>query len=522
MIIESLQSILSIIIGEIDMRYLVNSREMRQYDKNTTDFFKVPSLLLMEQAALTACEEIEKIADKGEEILIVCGTGNNGGDGLAIGRMLFLKEYKVDIVLIGDIKKATAQSITQQEILQAYGQTILYEIPNKKSYGIVIDAIFGVGLTRKIEGKYKTLIEEINMLDAYKIAIDIPTGVSADNGAVLGAAFKADVTITFAYDKVGMHLWPGNEKTGKIVVKEIGITKKSFMEHKPGVLAIESQDLERLAIRSSHSNKGTYGRLLVIAGSVNMAGAAVLSGKGAYVSGCGLVRILTPEENRVIVQTALPEAVLTTYTSKKPETDVMREAMEWADVILCGPGLGTTDASMSIVKQVLNNATVPVILDADALNLIAKDTSILQRPHTEMVVTPHLGEMSRLTGDGVSFIQTRLLEAAKDFADTYNVVCVLKDERTVTATPYGPVYLNLSGNSGMATAGSGDVLAGIIGSLMAQGFEADIAAPLAVYLHGLAGDEMVQETGKAGLIASDIIEGIRRIMGCKEHKDVIL
>ena len=231
---------------------------------------------------------------------------------------------------------------------------------------------------------------------------------------------------------------------------------------------------------------------------------------------------MTPEENRIIIQTALPEAILTTYTAKKPEIAVIKEAMEWADVILCGPGLGTTDTSMAIVMQVLKNATVPLVLDADALNLIAKDTSALQRPHTEMVVTPHLGEMSRLTGDGISFIQSRLLDAAKDFADTYNVVCVLKDERTVTATPYGPAYLNLSGNSGMATAGSGDVLAGIIGSLMAQGLEADTAAPLAVYLHGVAGDEMLKETGKSGLIASDIIEGIRRIMGCKEQKDIIL
>lgn len=504
------------------MRFLVNSREMRQYDKNTTEFFKVPSLILMEQAAIAACEEIVKSADKKESILIVCGNGNNGGDGLAIGRLLLLKGYDIDLVLIGDGKKATGSNVTQQEILRAYGKTILNDIPVHKTYGIVIDAVFGVGLTRNIEGIYKTAIEKMNMLTAYKIAIDIPSGVSADNGALLGVAFKADVTITFAFDKVGMHLWPGNEKIGVIILKEIGITENSFMEHKPSVMALESKDLNRLAVRPSHSNKGTFGKLLVIAGSVNMAGAAVLCGKGAYVSGCGLVRILTPEENRIIIQTALPEAILTTYTAKKPEIAVIKEAMEWADVILCGPGLGTTDTSMAIVMQVLKNATVPLVLDADALNLIAKDTSALQRPHTEMVVTPHLGEMSRLTGDGISFIQSRLLDAAKDFADTYNVVCVLKDERTVTATPYGPAYLNLSGNSGMATAGSGDVLAGIIGSLMAQGLEADKAAPLAVYLHGVAGDEMLKETGKSGLIASDIIEGIRRIMGCKEQKDIIL
>lgn len=504
------------------MRYLVNSHEMRQYDRNTTEIFKVPSLLLMEQAALAACEEIEKRADKSQSVLIVCGNGNNGGDGLAIGRMLLLKGYETDIVLIGDRKKATEQNKMQQEILKAYGQPILLELPTEKRYGTIVDAIFGVGLKRNIEGCYKECIEQMNAWKGCKIAIDIPSGVSADNGAILGLAFEADYTVTFAFDKVGMHLWPGNEKTGEILVKEIGITTHSFLEQKPGMRAIEKQDLEKLPFRPSHSNKGTFGKLLIAAGNINMAGAAVLAGKSAYAAGCGLVRILTPEENRIIIQTALPEAILTTYSERKPELPVIKEALDWADVILCGPGIGTSETAEFLVNQVLKTAAVPVVLDADALNIVARDTNVLRHPHTEMVVTPHLGEMSRLTGEDIAFLQTRLSDTAKDFANTYNVVCVLKDERTITAVPYGPSYLNLSGNAGMATAGSGDVLAGILSSLMAQGLESAAAAPLAVYLHGAAGDERIKDTGKAGLLASDIIEGIRRIMGCREAKDSIL
>lgn len=504
------------------MRYLLNGREMRQYDNNTSEIFRVPPLLLMEQAALAACEEIEQLITGVEEILIVCGTGNNGGDGLAIGRILFLKGYKVELVLIGEEKKATEQNKTQQEILKAYGIPVQKEISTNKNYQMIIDAIFGVGLTRKIEGVYRSTLEKMNEMAGKKIAIDMPSGVSTDDGAVLGVAFKANKTITFAFDKVGLHLWPGNVAAGQVVVKEIGITERSFLERKPTVIALEESDLDQLSIRPSHSNKGTFGKLLIIAGSVNMAGAAVLAGKSAYASGCGLVRILTPEENRVIIQTALPEAILTTYSAKKAETEIVKEAIEWAEVVLIGPGIGTGEASEAILKQVLKSVAVPVVMDADALNLVAKDVNVLRHPHTEMVVTPHLGEMSRLTGDSVAFLQIRLLDTARDFANTYNVTCVLKDERTITSIPYGTTFLNLSGNAGMATAGSGDVLSGLIGSLMAQGYSSEKAAPLAVYLHGAAGDYMVKETGKAGLMASDLVEGIRRILGCKECKNSIL
>ncbi len=498
------------------MKYLVNSQEMRRYDNNTSEIFGVSSLLLMEQAALAACEEIEKLVNQKEPVLIVCGTGNNGGDGLAIARILFLKEYSVDVVLLGDEKKATEQNRKQQEILSAYNVPIYKEIPKDRNYRLVIDAIFGVGLTRKIEGVYKSTIEKLNELSGYKVAIDIPSGVSADDGAVLGVAFCADKTITFAFDKVGLHLWPGNTVAGKVILKEIGITARSFLERKPAVAALEMVDLNKLAMRPSHSNKGTFGKLLIIAGNVNMAGAAILAGKSAYSSGCGLVRILTPEENRIIVQTALPEAILTTYSAKKADAEIIKETLQWADVVLIGPGIGTGEVAETILKQVLNCASVPVVMDADALNLVAKDVSVLRKPHTEMVVTPHLGEMSRLTGDSVAFLQTRLLDTAKDFANTYNVTCVLKDERTITSIPYGMTYVNLSGNAGMATAGSGDVLAGIIGSFMAQGYSSEEAAPLAVYLHGAAGDCMAKEIGKAGLVASDLIRGIRRILGCME------
>ena len=504
------------------MKYLVNSKEMCQYDKNTSEVLKVPSLILMEQAALGACEELEKILNKTEPILIVCGVCSNGGDGLAIARILFLRGYSVDVVLVGDEYKITEPNKKQQEILASYGVPVLRKMPKSGSYQMIIDGLFGVGLVGEITGEYKAIIEKLNNMQGIKVALDIPAGVSADNGHIMGIAFRADKTITFAFDKVGLHLWPGNEYTGEIVIKEIGITEQSFLGNRPMVAACEDVDLRPINLRPSHSNKGTFGRLLVIAGTVNMAGAAILTGKGAYASGCGLVRILTPEENRVIMQTALPEAILSTYSMNNLDVELIKEAITWSDTVLIGPGLGTNEVAEGILKLVLECSEVPVVLDADALNILAMNMHLLTEHHQDIIVTPHMMEMSRLTGKSIEDLQVEFLEASRAFADTYNVTCVLKDERSATSIPNSMTYLNLSGNAGMATAGSGDVLAGIIGSLMAQGYHSADAAPLAVYLHGVAGDCMVKETGKAGLMAADLVEGVRRVLGRKERGGDIL
>lgn len=500
------------------MKYLVNSREMKLYDTNTTEQFHVPSIVLMERAAVSFVERLYKLGTNLTKILVVCGNGNNGGDGLAIARILKLAGHDVTVVLADAKGKMSEANRLQRQILTAYGQELLTEIPENCFYTVVIDAVFGVGLARSVEGIYAQILEQMNALSGEKIAVDIASGISADSGAVLGVAFTANLTVTFAYEKLGMRLWPGTDYSGKIYVEDIGIGEASWMERKPAVAAFEEDALAMLAERKAHSHKGTYGKLLVIAGSINMAGAAILSARAAYAAGCGLVKVVTPEENREILQNAVPEAILSTYPAKKPEKAALTEAIHWADAIVCGPGIGTSDAAGQLVKWVLQNAAVPVLFDADALNLIANDPTILFRPHTEMVVTPHLGEMSRLTGDSVAYIQNRLIEVAEEFARQYNVICVLKDARTVTSVPYSQTYLNLSGNAGMATAGSGDVLAGIIGSLLAQGMQAKWAAPFGVYIHGKAGDTIVERTGKRGLMASDLIEGLRMLEATQEEK----
>lgn len=497
------------------MQYLVTGKEMTLLDQNTSKHFNVPELVLMEQAAMAFVRKLFLLErERGlscKKALIVCGSGNNGADGLAIARLLRQQGMEPLLWPVGEqtgLRQSESYRV-QRSICEAYG----IAVTDRACSGVelIIDAIFGTGLSRKVEGALSEVIELLNRMLAWRVAVDIASGLSADTGEVLGAAFRADDTITFSFGKVGQYLWPGNEYSGILHVVPIGITQESFLSDRPKAAALERGDLALLPGRRAHSNKGTYGKLLVVAGSVNMAGAACLCARAAYRAGTGLVRVLTPEENRQIIQTSVPEAVLTTYRADSPDEKAVREAVLWADAVVAGPGIGTGKGARALLELVLGCVSVPTVLDADALNIAAEDCARLSAPHADLIVTPHLGEMARLTGHTVEHIQGALLESARQFAETYGVVCVLKDFRTVTAVPGGLTYLNLSGNHGMATAGSGDVLSGVIGGLLAQGMKASVAASCGVYLHGLAGDAAARHTGKRALMASDIADGLKEL-----------
>jgi NAD(P)H-hydrate epimerase len=467
----------------------------------------------MEQAAAVFVRRLFALKKEWGSTLIVCGSGNNGADGMAIARLLHERGVAVTVLLAGEAAghKTSSSYGVQREICAAYRIPLVksVEIP-EENYALIVDAVFGIGLSRSVSGSLAELLASLNERDAWRVAVDIASGIDADNGALLGTAFRADDTITFSYGKVGQYLWPGSEYSGRVHVEPMGITAASWLDKKPRIAVLEEEDLTLLPARTAHSNKGTYGKLLVIAGSVGMAGAAVLAARAAYSAGCGMVKVVTPEENRVILQTSVPEALLLTYGAK-PDEQALVEALKWADAVVLGPGIGTGKAAQHIVKVTLHSCAVPIVVDADALNIIAQEPEQLLAPHTEMIVTPHLGEMARLTKDTVALIQTELLATASGFAKDYDVICVLKDFRTVTAIPYGRTYLNLTGNSGMATAGSGDVLAGMIGSLLAQGMKPKLAAPLGVCLHGLAGNAAKEQCGERALLASDIIQGVKTL-----------
>lgn len=466
----------------------------------------------MEQAAWVFVQKLLSFDNNLKRVLVVCGNGNNGGDGIAIARLLNQKNITTQIYLcMDDVKNTDSLYDKQKAIYRAYDYPQLQAISETDEYDCVIDAIFGTGLSRQIQGNIADTIAIMNRMKAWKVAVDIVSGVSADYGEELGVAFAADDTFTFSFAKIGQLLWPGKRDTGRLSVLPIGITKESWLEKKPSYMALEDVDFSLLPKRMDHSNKGTYGKLLVIAGSVNMSGAAYFCAKAAYRTGCGLVKIYTNEENRIPLLAQLPEAILSTYDKKFDERQLSEE-LKWADAVVLGPGIGTTSASGAMLRFVLQNCMVPLLLDADALNLLAKEPELLLRPHLDIVVTPHLGEMARLNNETVSLIQTRLVQTAQEYAMRYDVVCVLKDANTITSVPYGTTYVNTSGNHGMATAGSGDVLSGVIGSLLAQGANMENAASLGVYLHGRAGDYASSSVGARAMIANDIIDGLSGIL----------
>ncbi len=493
------------------MEYLVNAREMKQYDTNTIEYYGIPSAVLMERAALAVYHEIKSRFQPGcGVILVVCGAGNNGGDGFAAARLLHLAGYETECMFCMDEEKMTPETRAQ------YQSAKRYQVPigggfTQDSYAVIVDALFGIGLSRPVEGKLGALLDGVNAREAFKIAVDIASGISADTGRVLGTAFRADLTVTFGFAKIGQLLYPGTEYTGELVAADIGIDRYSLLGTEPQGRYLKSGSVKRLLPeRKPYSNKGTYGKALIIAGSPDMAGAAYFAAKAAYYSGCGLVRILTARENRDLLLARLPEAIVTTYDAGEPDfagiMDVPASCMEWADAVLIGPGLGTSPAAKMLVAKALQYTEKKIVFDADAINILAKNMVLLKEAQGLRAVTPHLGEMGRLLGQSVGEIQKDLIGTARRFAEEYQAVCVLKDARTVTGMPDGTFFVNTTGNCGMATGGSGDVLSGFLTGLLAQGLCLEEAAALAVYLHGAAGDRAARETGLYGMLASDILE----------------
>ncbi|WP_448915456.1 NAD(P)H-hydrate dehydratase [Eubacterium ramulus] len=498
------------------MKYILNSREMKLCDENTMRRRGMLSAVLMERAALATMQEIVKrYPNPVTKVLVVCGSGNNGGDGVAVARLLYLKGYNVTIYFAGNREKATEETKRQMFIAEQYGVKISDEYP-KDIVDVIVDALFGIGLSREVTGKYAEILQKMTEQDGYKVAVDIASGISADTGAVMGTAFAADLTVTFGFIKAGQLLYPGTEYTGELKVADIGIDEQSLYEIKPDLKMLEISDLNRLPRRVNRSNKGSYGKLLILAGSKQMAGAAVFAAKAAYRMGCGLVRVATVEENRIILQEQVPEAVLAVYNNGTDVVKFVETQLHWADAVVAGPGISQSDLSERMLYELLKRIQVPCLCDADALNLLSKHPDWWKLVQSPLVITPHLGEMARLTGRPITEIRDRLVQTAQEFAMEHQITVVLKDARTITAQPDGQSYINVSGNHGMATAGAGDVLSGVVGALLAQKLDMHLAAALGVFIHGLAGDAAAERVGHRAMMASDIVDGLMDVLRKQE------
>lgn len=480
---------------------------MQKADEYTICGIGIPSMVLMERAALKTVAILESEQVNLDKTLIVCGSGNNGGDGFAIARLLKEKGHEVKVAFIGRETSMSEDCRQQLKIAEKCGVSIVTSI-NPKEYTSVVDAVFGVGLNREVKGIYRENIEKMNHLPGQKIAVDIPSGICASTGEVLGTAFLAELTVTFECEKLGCILFPGSIYAGKTVVVDIGINTKLFENESSVCYTFDREDLQALLpARKPDSHKGTYGKVLMITGSPGMAGAACLSAKAAYITGAGLVQIYTAEENRSVLQQLLPEAIISTYTEYDEEA--LHRLLEWADVVCLGCGLGRTDVSEKLVAETVRLSKRPCVADADALYVLGRHPELLNKSQQSFVLTPHMKEMTGLLGCTIRELQEKRFEIIRKFTDQYNVVCVLKDARTLVSKQGRRIFVNTAGNSSMAKAGSGDVLAGVITGLMAQGLDGYEAAVCGVYLHACGGDEAKKLKGSYSTLAADLITGVQ-------------
>lgn len=501
------------------MQYLVTGEQARQIDAYTIHQSEVPSLVLMERASLAVAEEAARMAQESGgkrcRILAICGAGNNGGDGMAAARILHARGWQAHILLVGNREKLSEDAARQLRIAGKFGVPLL-ESCQMAEYDIIIDALFGTGLCRQITGRYADVIEEMNAAaerGSRICAVDIASGIDAATGKLLGTAVKAEVTVTFGYLKVGMILYPGAAFSGRLVCAEIGFDPNAVSQAGLCYQVPEEADLKRVPARRPDSHKGTYGKVLTIAGSRNMAGAAAFSGKAAYLTGSGLVTLFTPECNREILQGLLPEAVMKTYAEEGHLSEELEELIDGSQVIVIGPGLGKSSRAKEILQITLENAVCPLVIDADALNILAEgNLRWLAGTKASCILTPHKKELSRLTGYNTQSLEEKQIEICEAFSRRYGVILIAKDARTLVHDGTGNIYVNTSGNNGMSTGGSGDVLTGMIAGLIAQGADPCEAARLGVYLHGLAGDQAASDTGVYSMTASDILQAIPAVM----------
>lgn len=502
---------------------LVTPQQMKVIDDRTINDYGVPGLLLMENAASAVVYEIESMLGgcNKKRILVLAGKGNNGGDAFAAARLLFCKGADICVYLVGSKDGVSGDALTNMSILGKLGIQVVELIDEKELAALctdmqktqlIIDGIFGTGLAREVKGLARSVIERANGANKPILSIDIPSGIDGTDGTIKGVCISANATVTFCLPKTGLILYPGCEYTGRLITAEIGIPACAIDGQEIKTELIDSEMISRIIPgRVANSNKGDFGKIMFITGSTGMTGSGRLASMASLRSGVGLVYTGVPKSLFNIYGVSLVEPIILPLEDKGSGYLAVEcipqilENMKRMDILAVGPGLTVSGGVPEIVEKIIEESDVPLVLDADALNSISGNTAVLKRLVVNAVVTPHPGEMARLAGLSINAVQADRMGVAKRFAAEYGVTVVLKGSKTVVAQPDGRVFINPTGNAGMATAGAGDVLTGIIAGLAAQGIPIEEAAIAGVYLHGLAGDAAAAEMGMYALVASDII-----------------
>ena len=496
-------------------------KQMQEIDRKAIKELGIPGLELMENAGRGTFEEIidRYGAIEDRRVIVICGKGNNGGDGFVVARYLKEEGIDVDIFLLckKDVPKGDA-AVNLQRAIQL--DIPIHEVLKPEDFQIpldtllIVDAIFGTGFSGEIKAPYDTIINVINNMPVPVVSVDTPSGLDGATGKVAEPTIEADLTVTFGLPKIGQTLYPGKEYCGSLEIVDIGFPPE--LDDDINTYLVTEDDAEMLLPeRKPDAHKGDYGKLFVLAGSTGLTGAAVMASNAALKCGTGLVVLGCPASLNPIFETKLTEVMTKPLPDVKKQGCLalrgmgeIRQQIDWADAVAIGPGIGTHHETTELVQRLVTQVEKPMIIDADGLNIIAKDPEILKQHKGPLIISPHPGEFSRLCGKSIEEITDNRLELASAFAREYNVTVILKGASSIIADPSGEAYINSTGNDGMATAGSGDVLTGLIGGFLAQGMDAAEAAVLATYVHGLAGDEAADITGKRGMIAGDILDSV--------------
>jgi NAD(P)H-hydrate epimerase len=508
---------------------ILSAEAMREVDRTAIEGLGIPSLVLMENAAIGVVDAIGEVFEDAESAAIFCGPGNNGGDGLAIARHLAVRGYEVQVFLMTGRRGMRGDAEVQLGICQRQGLHIqdvgsegdvVEALEAAREADVVVDALFGTGLARPLDGLWADVVEGLNDLPVPRVAVDLPSGLNGSRPIPLGPHVRADLTVTFAALKVAHVFPPAADAVGELVVADLGIPPDLVDEVEEPAgggslhLLVGEELAELLPPREPGTHKGDYGHALIVAGSPGKAGAAILAARAAVRAGAGLVTAAVPEPILPVVDLGSVESMTLALPTRgsgqiaAAATDRVLEAARGKSVLAMGPGLGQEDETAEAVRRISREASLPLVLDADGVNAFAGRAGDLAGRIGETVLTPHPGELGRLLGIATAEVQDDRLAAARRAAAETGAVVVLKGYRTLVAMPDGEVHVNLTGNPGMASGGTGDVLTGLIAGLLAQGLRALDAARLGVYLHGLAGDLAAEKTGEVGLTAGDLVDSL--------------
>src|SRR3972149_939675 len=496
---------------------------MRWLDEKAIKRYGIPGLVLMENAGRGVAEIIERnfgsltgggkpLPYEGKRVSIFAGKGNNGGDGVFLARPQDVKgDAKVNLNIWQKMNGETV-SIVSKKSLERHRVNIRHA-------HLIVDAIFGTGLSADVKGIQRDVIEFINRLNKPVVAVDVPSGLNASNGRVLGSCVKATITATMAIPKIGLLIYPGMDYAGKVEVVDIGMPRELLKDEKiPWELLDFEGNKGLIKPRHGNTHKGSFGHVFVLAGSVGKTGAAAMTSMGAMRAGAGLFTLGISKSLNQVMARKLTEVMtlpLSESASGVCGYEAFDEIMKFIrdkEVVVLGPGLATSEPVKKLVSRLVRESRIPLVIDADGINCLAEDVKVLGKAKAPIVITPHPGEMARLVDMTAKYVQTDRIGVASRFAKENKVIVVLKGARTVIAEPSGRIFINPTGNPGMATAGTGDVLAGMIGGFIAQGYTPLDASNMAVYVHGMAGDEVAKKKGQVGMVAGDMLNILPQVM----------